>query len=213
MPANWQPPTELLPTDWTNVVLITLSASSLPNAVVQRVEIVAIIGHDAEQTMLDFGIAANMDTPHLPEPNLETGEVWFWKITDSTCPLRLRAMKSDREHSRHRRKYAEGSLSPEKCFYFRGANSALNLRAQNLIVFCQLAEGIDDETWTYHLEKNDFSHWFRDCINDEDLATETELIACRAEVPPAESKALILAAIQRNYILLSTSRLSVPGAM
>ena len=114
---------------------------------------------------------------------------------------------------RHRRKYAEGQLSPEKCFYFRGAKGALNLRAQNLIIFCQLAEGIDDETWNYHLERNDFSHWFRNCINDEDLAAETELIAGRADVPVAESKALILAAVQRNYILLSTSRLSVPGAM
>ena len=213
MPVNWQPPTELLPTDWKNVVLITLNASSLPMAVAQRVEVVAIVGLDAEQTMLDFGIAANRDTPHLPEPHLEVGEVWFWNITDLTCPQRLRAFKSDREHNRHRRKYAEGQLSAEKCFYFRGPNESLNLRAQNLIVFCQLAEGIDDETWSFHLGRNDFSHWFRNCINDEDLAAETELISGRGDVSVAESKALILAAIQRKYILLSTSRLSVPGAM
>ena len=87
----------------------------------------AIVGHDAEQTMLDFGIAANRDTPHLPEPHLEVGEVWFWNITDLTCPQRLRAFKSDREHNRHRRKYAEGQLSAEKCFYFRGPNESLNL--------------------------------------------------------------------------------------
>lgn len=213
MPANWKPPTELLPADWTNVVLITLNASSLPMAVVQRVEVVAIVGQDAEQTMLDFGIGSNRDTPHLSEPHLEVGEVWFWKIADSKCPLRLRAFKSDREHNRHRRKYAEGQLSAEKCFYFRGPNGSLNLRAQNLIVFCQLAEGIDDETWLFHFGRNDFSHWFRDCINDENLAAETELIAGRGEMSVAESKTLILAAIQRKYILLSTSRLSVPGAM
>ncbi len=158
-------------------------------------------------------VTAKIDSPHLPEPHLEVGEVWFWKITDSTSPQRLRAFKSDREHNRHRRKYAERQLSAEKCFYFRGPNGSLNLRAQNLIIFCQLAEGIDDETWIFHLGRHDFSHWFRNCINDEDLAAETDLISGRGDVSVAETKALILASIQRKYILLSTSRLSVPGAM
>lgn len=54
MPANWQPPTELLPSDWTNVVLITVNASSLPLAVLQRVEVMAIVGQDAEITVNDF---------------------------------------------------------------------------------------------------------------------------------------------------------------
>jgi len=182
-------------------VLITLNASSFPTTVVQRGEAVAIVAHDAEQTLLDFCIAANRDTPHLSEPNLEVAEVWFWEITDSTCPIRLRAFESDREQNRHRRKYAEGQLSPGKCFYFRGPNGLLNLRAQNLITFRQLAEGIDDETWTYHLKRNDYSNWFRICINDEDLAQEAEFTIDNAAMSVAEFKALILATIQRNYIL------------
>ncbi len=213
MPANWQPPTELLPNDWTNVVLITVNASSLPLAVLQRVEVMAIVGQDAEITVNDFANTVGRKSLQLPPPNLETGEVWLWNTNDSTNPIRFRALKSDREHSRHRRKYAEGQLAPEKSFYFRGPNDALNLRAQNLILFYQIAEGIDDETWDYHLKRNDFSRWFIDCIHDENLATEADLVASQTELSVAESKSLILAAIQRDYILLPTSRMSVPGAM
>lgn len=213
MPANWQLPAEILPTDWTNVVLITVNATSLPLAVLQRVDVIAIVGHDAEKTMHDFATATKRSTPLLPLPSLDAGDVWLWNIIDSADPVRIRALKSDREHTRHRRKYAEGQLAPEKSFYFRGPHGSLNLRAQNLTLFCQLAEGIDDETWVYHLERNDYSRWFRYCIHDDDLAAETELIATQTESTVAESKARILAAIQRNYILLSSSLISVGGAM
>ena len=51
------------------------------------------------------------------------------------------------EHRRHSRKYAEGELPQDRSFYFRGPQGKLNLRAQNLMVFLQMAEGVDDETW------------------------------------------------------------------
>ena len=37
----------------------------------------------------------------------------------------------------------------------------MNLRAQNLMIFLQIAEGIDDRTWEHHLRKGDYSEWFR----------------------------------------------------
>jgi hypothetical protein len=44
----------------------------------------------------------------------------------------------------------------------------LNLRAQNLTLFLQLVDGIDDATWLHHLRRGDYSRWFRDVIRDED---------------------------------------------
>jgi hypothetical protein len=35
--------------------------------------------------------------------------------------------------------------------YFRGPEGRLNLRAKNLALFLQIAEGIDDSTWLHHL--------------------------------------------------------------
>ena len=213
MPVDWQPPAELLPEDWFNVVLITVNPDSLPLMVLNRVSIVTIVGSDANETLQAFGSATKKVVPLLPPPVLTTGEVWQWNLIDSVTPIRYNAMKSTREHTRHRRKYAEGQLAPEKSFYFRGPNGNLNLRAQNLILFCQIAEGIDDETWLYHLRRNDFACWFRDIINDENLAAEAELAAMDADLTATLSKSQIVAAIQRNYILLSSSRISVPGAM
>ena len=57
------------------------------------------------------------------------------------------------ERERHVRKYAEGELAPDRSFYFRGPDGTLNLRAQNLIVFNQMADGIDDGTWLHHLRR------------------------------------------------------------
>jgi len=56
---------------------------------------------------------------------------------------------------RHIRKYAEGELGTDKSFYFRGPDGSLNLRAQNLSIFLQMAEGVDDNTWTHHLRSGE----------------------------------------------------------
>ena len=56
-------------------------------------------------------------------------------------------------------------------FYFRGPENKLNLKAYNLIVFTQMAACIDEETWLYHLKRNDYSNWLRYSVHDEDLAT------------------------------------------
>src|SRR5437763_1621565 len=48
--------------------------------------------------------------------------------------------RSKAERRRHRRKYADGELPPDRSFFFRGPNGKLNLRAQNLQMFLQIAE-------------------------------------------------------------------------
>jgi hypothetical protein len=70
---------------------------------------------------------------------------------------------------------------PEQSFYFRGPESKLNLRAHNLRTVLQLAEGIDDETWMYHLRKGDYSGWFSSIIKDAELGRQTaEVESARA---------------------------------
>src|SRR5512147_922046 len=71
-----------------------------------------------------------------------------------------------RRRRRHIRKYAEGQLGEDKSFYFRGPDNRLNLRAQNLNMFVQIAEGVDDATWLHHLRAGDYSRWLRDAIKD-----------------------------------------------
>ena len=105
------------------------------------------------------------------------------------------------DRRRHRRKYAEGELGSEGSFYFRGPENKLNLRAHNLIVFLQLAEGIDDATWVYHLRRGDYARWFREVIKDPGLAEEAARIEKVPHLGPSESRALIRAAIEEEYTL------------
>ena len=82
------------------------------------------------------------------------------------------------------------------------AQKKLNLRAQNLMVFIQLAEGVDDATWLHHLHQGDYAHWFRTVIKDTDLAEETVEIGKRQDLPPesrAWSKQPLRSATRRRH--------------
>jgi hypothetical protein len=68
-------------------------------------------------------------------------------------------------------------------------------------LFLQLAEGVDDETWTYHLRQRDFSQWFKEFIKDGDLAAEAAYIENQADLSPEESRRRIKEIIEQRYTL------------
>jgi hypothetical protein len=67
------------------------------------------------------------------------------------------------------------------------------------LIIRQIAEGVDDETWVYHLRRGDYSEWFRRAINDDELAEEVEQIEKRPDIGPAESREIIKEAIEKRY--------------
>ena len=66
-----------------------------------------------------------------------------------------------------------------------------------------MADGVDDETWLHHLQQGDYSRWFREAIKDEDLASEAAGVENQAGLSPADSRALMKAAIERRYTMPS----------
>ena len=86
-------------------------------------------------------------------------------------------------------------------FYFRGPDKRHNLKAQNLKIFSQLAEGIDEETWLFHLYRGDYSRWFRDAVKDSYLAEQTERIEQRPNLESTETRNLIRRLIDARYTL------------
>ncbi|CAN5895968.1 hypothetical protein BH23PLA1_BH23PLA1_22370 [soil metagenome] len=62
-----------------------------------------------------------------------------------------------------------------------------------------MAEGVDAETWRYHLNRGDYSRWFREGLKDEDLADEAKAIERRDELPPQASLDAIRELIERRY--------------
>jgi hypothetical protein len=104
------------------------------------------------------------------------------------------------ERLRHLRKYAEGNLGPQS-FFFRGPGALMNLRAQNLFSFCELAAGVDDDTWLFHLRRGDVSEWLRRVIKDTDLAGEVVAVERASHLDSTESRRLVRDAIDRRYML------------
>jgi hypothetical protein len=78
-------------------------------------------------------------------------------------------------------------------------DGALNLRAQNLALFTQIADGVDDRTWDHHLRAGDYSRWFRDKINDGELADEIAEIESDGALSPSDSRRRVKEAIDRRY--------------
>src|SRR5207247_2222765 len=129
------------------------------------------------------------------------------KIGSGAVPVRFRVARREVQHRRHVRKYAEGELPPDRSFYFRGPQAALNLRAANLKRFCELVEGVDEATWAHHLKRGDYSAWMRRSAiaaasraQRSSLARNTPGAARRPASGPPSTKA------SRQSITLSAGR-------
>lgn len=212
MPSEWQPPTGLLPNPWRNALLITVHPELLAKPCLERIGRLLMVGQNVEETVNSFSQATGMKPPRSKWPELEQGEVWNWAIDGAASPMVFKVNKSQNDRRRHRRKYAEGEMPPDRSFYFKGPEGKLNIRVQNLMLFLQIADGIDDETWNHHLRNGDFVRWFRDNIKDEELAAEAERIAEQRDLEPTESRGQIRAAIEKEYTLPASAPLPVPGA-
>ena len=182
---------------WTgNLVLVTVHPDHVAKAALTMVRAALLVGHEPQAT-LDAFVRGRRDQPvllpsHEPDPRT----AWWLKI--GSAPMRVRPLEPSADRQRHQRKYARGELGEDRSFYFRGPDSRLNLRAQNLEIFKQIGDGVDDATWTFHLQKHDVSRWFRDVIKDESLAAEADAIES-AGLPAGESRARMRQAIERRY--------------
>jgi hypothetical protein len=125
----------------------------------------------------------------------EAEEVLFWERSRGGAPVPVKALRPQQARNRHVRKYAEGELPKDFSFYFRGPDNKLNLRAQNLMLFAQIAEGVDDATWEHHRRIHDYSGWFRRVIKDDDLTAEAKAAESDSTLDPSESRRRIIEAI------------------
>ncbi len=193
-----------LPRTLSGMMLVTVHPEHVSPAVLASIDIVLAIGRSADETLRAFGEAVGAPPPATLPGTAGPGEALLWRRRpEARDPVWVRTLAPKSEHRRHVRKYATGELGEDKSFYFRGPAGQLNLRAQNLALFIQLAEGVDDETWLHHLQIQDYSRWFREAIKDEDLAAEAAGVERQAGLAPGQSRELIKAAIERRYTMPS----------
>ena len=200
LPSSWEAAGQTVSQRPYGVMLVTLEPDRVAPDILSTIDVVIAIGKDPAATLKIFSDTVGQAPPVAASTSLEAGEAVIW-FRDSKQPPFLFQSTLPRAHRRrHRRKYAEGELTPDLCFYFHGPEGKLNLRAQNLAVFLQMGDGVDDETWLFHLKNGDVSRWFRDVIKDPELALEAELLE-RADITAAESRTKIRSEIEHRYIL------------
>jgi HAD superfamily hydrolase (TIGR01484 family) len=196
LPAKWHPAPVTLPRELPAVVAVTVHPEEVAPDFLALVSTVIGVGERAWGALASFCEATGRTIPKaIAEP--KEGEV---VVLDSDDRVeRVTARKPKEKQKRHVRKYAEGELGEDKSFYFRGPEGALNLRAQNLAMFLQLAAGVDDKTWLHHLRAGAYSKWFRDAINDEELAAEAAAVERDGSLSANGARARIKDIVERRY--------------
>ena len=201
LPAEWQPGPLALPEKLSGVWQVTVHPGLIAPKALADVTTLIAVGKQPEEAFKEFGSVCKVSPPHVEEMQLAPGEAILWSVAMRANPRRLKIAPSHTERRRHTRKYAEGELPAEQSFYFRGPQNKLKLRAYNLILFLQMADGVDDETWTYHLKRGDYSDWIRHAIKDDSLADQIHAFEQDHALSAAESLRAIRAAIEQRYTL------------
>jgi trehalose-6-phosphatase len=200
LPDTWGHAGAALPQRLGETLLVTVHPDHVAQAVLAPIDVAIAIGHSPGQTLAGFARAAGRTLAWPEGLSHQPGRVVVWLPGTGEPPFAMEPKPGRAERIRHHRKYAEGDLRWHS-FYFRGPGGRHNLKAQNLTVFCQIAEGIDEETWLYHLHRGDYSNWFRHAVRDGFLADEAERIERRADLAPWQTRQMIAEVIHARYTL------------
>jgi HAD superfamily hydrolase (TIGR01484 family) len=184
-----------IPKDLNNFMLVTTEPKLVNRSIIDHVNLMIAIGDEPAEIVNQFASAKDLQFPQSIKA-LNKGEAWIWE-TDNEAPFPVRCERPQQLLKRHKKKYAAGDMQ-DNSFYFTGPNKKLNLRANNLMMFIQMAEGVDDDTWMFHLGKKEYSEWFRNAVHDDELA---DLAAKIEENEPdaTRSKEAIIKLVQERY--------------
>lgn len=200
LPASWEP-VAVLPMRPHGTLYITVHPGSVAPVVLETINTLITCGEQPDEAIRDFCAARRITPPELAgEYKLRPGQALYWKVgTPGVEVVEVEPTKAKR--TRHSRKYIEGNLGRERSFYFRGADGKLNLSAHNLQLFLHLGDGVDDETWLYHLRGGHYSQWLRTQVKDDELAADVERVERDSAMEVAASRAAVRAAVEKRYTL------------
>jgi hydroxymethylpyrimidine pyrophosphatase-like HAD family hydrolase len=198
LPESWEPARDL-PLRPHGTVYVTVHPERVASAVLETINTVIAVGEVPARTLRELCLVRELPVPSMipDDHKLPTGQALWWRVGDPEAVV-VHVEPTKIERTRHSRKYMEGNLGPDRAFYFRGAGGKLNLKAHNLLTFLSIGDGVDDDTWLFHLRGRDYSSWLRKQVKDVELADEIERIEVDALSAP-ESRAAVRAAVERRY--------------
>ncbi|GAA3744235.1 hypothetical protein HDA32_002402 [Spinactinospora alkalitolerans] len=190
--------------DIGGLMMITVHPETLSRHVLALLGTVIAVGDDPSVTLRSFASALGRPEPRLPagsgEADPEPSPITVWDTREDEA-RRLRLTPSEAQRTRHRRKYAAGTMSRDKSFYFTGPEGRMRLRARNLQTFLEIAEGIDDDTWMHHLRRHDYSRWLEDSVRDSELAGLVRAAEDAGELDARTSRERVSGLVNERYTL------------
>ncbi len=199
LPASSPVAALTLPRELDGILFITVHPQLMAAPALSAIDLMIAVGRSPESRIHGWSATLGLHPAGLEPTTLEPGEALAWKRGEGSTAFRFKMASSRGDRRRHQRKYAEGKIPDYHSFYFRGPQDKLNLRAQNLNLFLQLGDGVDDATWLHHLRRGDYSRWFRDVIRDEDLAAEASRVERDLHLDAQATRAAIHAAVEQRY--------------
>lgn len=187
--------TDHFPADFSNFIVISTSPHALHAAALSKIGMVISIGDNVAYPFEQFGKSLHCAVP-AELPKLAEGEICVWERDGSRPPMVVRYNQPHQLLRRHKKKYAQGEMG-DNSFVFTGEERRLHLVANNLLLFLHIAEGLDIDTWWYHLHRKDYTNWFRKTIHDEALAKAGEEAEAMKDV--VASRRHVLDFIAQNY--------------
>ena len=201
LPAEWEPGPLALPEKLSGVLQISVHPDLIAPKALCDVQTLIVVGKNPAGAFEELSRVCDCDVPDVESKAVEPGQALLWNRVRGEEPVQLKIEPSQTERRRHTRKYAEGELPPDRSFFFRGAEGKLKLRARNLIQFLQIAEGVDDDTWMYHLRAGHYSEWLRNGIKDPELADAVHRMEQNHSLTPEQSREQSKQAIEEKYTL------------
>ncbi len=196
LPAAWQPAMYMAMRPH-GTLYITVHPDSVAPVVIDKINTLIAIGESPDESVRQLCAMRGYAMPNLAATGkLPHGQALYWKVGEPDTVL-VHIERPKMERTRHSRKYMEGNVGKQRSFYFRGPDGKLNLKAHNLQLFVHLADGVDDETWRFHLERHEYSNWVRTEVKDGELADAIEQI----ERGPDPTRDAIRSAIEKRYTL------------
>jgi HAD superfamily hydrolase (TIGR01484 family) len=204
LPAEWHPAPQTLPRELEGLLVVTVHPDRLSKTLLEAIDVVVTVGPEPLDALAEFAKLTGRKVPRAVPKAISTEEGVRWSVEDrhleggpAVTVFTLAVPAGERR--RHKRKYAQGELPEDRSFWFRGPDGKLNLRAQNLQMFLQIADGVDDVTWQHHRKLGDYSSWIRTMIKDDDLAADVAAVEEDAAITPKEGRERIRKAIEERY--------------
>ena len=198
--VEWGHLPDVLPRKIGETILVTVHPGHLPSAILTLMDVVIAVGPSPKATLDEVCEAAGYSLRWPEGLDFKAGKAVAWFPRRETPPLSMGILRAGGERIRHHRKYAEGDMR-DHSFVFCGPEARHKIRAQNLSIFSVIAEGIEEETWLFHLYRGDYTRWFRDSVKDPYLADQTERIEQRRNLSPQETRELLIDLIEARYTL------------